>query len=80
DVDWVVENASILHYCWPHKPWKVPYAGRFGSLYKHYLQLAERSWGNMASTATEEAPKESLNRPTEGLHPQARLAAGLRCT
>lgn len=47
DVDWVMENASILHFCWPHKPWKVPYAGRFGSLYKHYLQLAERCWEDL---------------------------------
>ena len=42
DVDWVMENVSVLHFCWPHKPWKVPYAGRFGALYKHYMQLAER--------------------------------------
>lgn len=43
DVDWVMENVSVLHFCWPHKPWRVPYAGRFGSLYKHYMQLADRS-------------------------------------
>lgn len=43
DVDWVMEHASVLHFCWPHKPWKTPYVGRFGALYKHYMQLAERA-------------------------------------
>lgn len=66
DVDWVMENASVLHFCWPHKPWKVPYAGRFGSLYKHYLQLAERSWEDLAGKLDGPAVDGSSDVQNEG--------------
>ena len=42
--DWVMKNTSVLHFCGKAKPWKPGYIYRFGILYKHYMQLAERSW------------------------------------
>ena len=44
NTDWVMKNTSILHFCGKAKPWKPGYIYRFGILYKHYMQLAERSW------------------------------------
>ena len=40
DIDWVVRNTVVLHFCGKNKPWKKTYRGRFGVLYKHYMQLA----------------------------------------
>lgn len=65
DVDWVMENTSVLHFCWPHKPWKVPYAGRFGSLYKHYLQLAERNWEGIIDEPSEPVTNGSTDNQDE---------------
>ena len=42
DVDWVMENTSILHYCGRAKPWKENYPCRYGILYKHYMQMERR--------------------------------------
>ena len=42
--DWVMKNTSVLHFCGKAKPWKPGYIYRFGILYKHYMQLADRSW------------------------------------
>lgn len=42
NVDWVMENTVILHFCGKAKPWKPFYRHRFGILYKHYMQLAKR--------------------------------------
>lgn len=42
DVDWVIENTSILHFCGKAKPWKKNYRYRFGVLYKHYMKLMEK--------------------------------------
>ena len=35
-------NTAILHFCGKRKPWNKAYVGRFGVLYKHYMQLAAR--------------------------------------
>ncbi len=45
DMDWVMENTAILHFCGKAKPWKPNYIYRFGVLYRHYERLAERAWG-----------------------------------
>ena len=45
DMDWVMENTAILHFCGKAKPWKPNYIYRFGVLYRHYESLAERAWG-----------------------------------
>jgi len=42
DMDWVMGNTAVLHFCGPRKPWKKSYAGRFGSLYKHYVSQTMR--------------------------------------
>lgn len=42
DLDWVMENTVFLHFCGKRKPWLKTYSGRFGALYKHYRQLANR--------------------------------------
>ena len=44
NVRWVMQNTAILHFCGKAKPWKHNYMYRFGLLYQHYEQLAERSW------------------------------------
>lgn len=40
DIDYVIKNTSILHFCGKRKPWKKEYSGKFHSLYKHYERLA----------------------------------------
>jgi lipopolysaccharide biosynthesis glycosyltransferase len=42
DVDWVMANTAILHFCGKAKPWKKHYAYRFGPVYRHYMQIAKR--------------------------------------
>lgn len=42
DLDWVISNTAILHFCGKSKPWKKGYLYRFGLLYKHYTQLTNR--------------------------------------
>lgn len=41
NMDWVMQNTVILHFCGKNKPWSPNYRGRFSSLYKHYVQLIE---------------------------------------
>jgi len=36
---WIIENTSILHFCGREKPWKKGYRRRFGTLYRHYMNL-----------------------------------------
>lgn len=36
DLDWVEENAVIIHYCGKSKPWKADYKGRLGRFYDRY--------------------------------------------
>lgn len=40
DMDRVIKNTVILHFCGKKKPWKKDYNGRFHALYKHYEKLA----------------------------------------
>ncbi len=42
DMDWVVANTAILHFCGKSKPWNRGYSRRFSALYKHYMRLYER--------------------------------------
>ena len=45
DMDWVMKNTSILHFCGRSKPWQKGYIRRFGILYKHYEAITERIAG-----------------------------------
>lgn len=45
DMDWVMGNTAVLHFCGKRKPWKPSYTRRFGALYKHYRNLAMRVEG-----------------------------------
>ncbi|WP_438434173.1 glycosyltransferase family 8 protein [Gorillibacterium sp. sgz500922] len=40
DMDFVVRQTAILHFCGKRKPWLKNYSGPFHSLYKHYEKLA----------------------------------------
>lgn len=40
DMEHVIRNTVILHFCGKRKPWKKGYNGKFLSLYKHYEKLA----------------------------------------
>lgn len=42
DMEWVMNNTSIIHFCGREKPWNKNYRLRFGPLYKHYMVLANR--------------------------------------
>lgn len=43
DMDYVINNTVILHFCGRKKPWQKNYSGKFHSLYKHYEKLANQS-------------------------------------
>lgn len=43
DMDWVMKNTAILHFCGKTKPWQKGYIHRFGLLYKHYEHVTEQS-------------------------------------
>jgi len=43
DMEYVMHNSAILHFCGKKKPWKDHYSGVFYSLYKHYEMLASRN-------------------------------------
>ncbi|HOA81921.1 MAG TPA: glycosyltransferase family 8 protein [Defluviitaleaceae bacterium] len=40
DMDYVINNTIILHFCGKKKPWHKKYSGKFHSLYKHYEKIA----------------------------------------
>lgn len=40
DMDYIINNTSIIHFCGKKKPWNKNYTGMFYSLYKHYERLA----------------------------------------
>jgi len=40
DMDFILRNTVILHFCGKRKPWTSSYSGQFYSLYKHYEKLA----------------------------------------
>ncbi len=53
DLDWVVRNTAILHFCGKAKPWKPGYFHRFGVLYKHYMQLTRRTGFYLAAESVQ---------------------------
>ncbi|MCQ9209058.1 glycosyltransferase family 8 protein [Granulicatella seriolae] len=42
DLDWVMKNTVILHFCGKRKPWAKSYSYRFATLYKHYMNAIFR--------------------------------------
>ncbi|NLN40726.1 MAG: glycosyltransferase family 8 protein [Clostridiales bacterium] len=40
NMDYIMRNTVILHFCGKNKPWNPDYNGNFKSLYKHYEILA----------------------------------------
>jgi len=40
DMDYVIKNTVIIHFCGRKKPWNRRYSGNFHALYKHYEKLA----------------------------------------
>lgn len=42
DMDWLLHNTAVLHFCGKKKPWKTMYPKRFIMLYRHYMALASR--------------------------------------
>lgn len=42
DLNWVMANTAILHFCGRHKPWNEDYRNPFGMLYRHYMNLSSR--------------------------------------
>lgn len=43
NMDFIINNTVILHFCGKQKPWKKNYPYRFGILYKYYQKMAERA-------------------------------------
>lgn len=43
NLDFVIHNTVILHFCGRQKPWHPNYKYRFGILYKHYQKLVQRT-------------------------------------
>lgn len=42
DLQWVISNTVILHFCGQPKPWNPNSDSRFTALYLHYMQLLTR--------------------------------------
>lgn len=42
NLNWIMQNTAILHFCGKHKPWQDDYKNPFGMLYLHYLNLTMR--------------------------------------
>lgn len=40
DMNFIIRNTSIIHFCGKKKPWNHNYSGMFLSLYKHYEKQA----------------------------------------
>lgn len=43
DMDYIMRNTLLLHFCGKKKPWHKHYNGRFHSLYKHYEALSSHT-------------------------------------
>lgn len=41
NMEWLLHNTAILHFCGKKKPWKTMYPKRFITLYMHYMVLAD---------------------------------------
>lgn len=42
DLNWVMQNTAVLHFCGKNKPWQEDYKNPFGMLYLHYQNLTMR--------------------------------------
>lgn len=42
DLNWVMRNTAVLHFCGRNKPWQADYKNLFGMLYLHYQNLTMR--------------------------------------
>ena len=42
DLNWVMQNTAVLHFCGKNKPWQEDYKNPFGMLYLHYRNLTMR--------------------------------------
>ena len=42
DLEWVMENTVVLHFCGRDKPWKKNHRTKFTALYRHYMSLCDR--------------------------------------
>ena len=42
DLSWVMAHTSVIHFCGKEKPWKPYYRHKFGVLYLHYREIAQR--------------------------------------
>ena len=42
DLNWVMQNTAVLHFCGKSKPWHEDYKNPFGMLYLHYRNLTMR--------------------------------------
>lgn len=42
DMNWVMQNTAVLHFCGKNKPWHEDYKNTFGLLYLHYMNLTMR--------------------------------------
>lgn len=45
DMDYIIRNTVILHFCGKKKPWDKAYNGKFHALYKHYEKIAFNAVG-----------------------------------
>jgi len=45
DLNWVMDNTAVLHFCGKNKPWHADYHNPFGMLYLHYQNLTVRRLG-----------------------------------
>lgn len=42
ELNWVMQNTAVLHFCGKNKPWQEDYKNPFGMLYLHYMNLTMR--------------------------------------
>ena len=50
DLNWVMDNTAVLHFCGKNKPWHADYKNPFGMLYLHYQNLTLRKLGQKPDT------------------------------
>ena len=43
NLNWVMQNTAVLHFCGKNKPWQEDYRNPFGMLYLHYRNLTMRN-------------------------------------
>lgn len=52
NIDWVMRNTVVIHFCGKDKPWLKPNRNRLGILHKHYSALMERTMRRMEPALT----------------------------